>query len=282
MSRVKGEIFSEDSPPPVRIGEKLVLDLDGYEGPIDVLLELSRDQKLDLTKISILALADQYLEFVQSARRLRLELAADYLVMAAWLAYLKSRLLLPDLEADGEEPSGAEMAAALKFQLQRLQAMRDAGHALAARAQLGYRRFPRGQPEMIIEAKTVAYQASLYDLLKAYSFTRQRSGPRGLKIVAMNLYSVEQALERLSFLVGRLPGWQKLSTFLPAELRDNLMLRSAIASTFVASLELCKSGKLDIRQAGTYGPIYLRQAERQETEIPQLDPGAQPGTDKPS
>ncbi|MGO1117426.1 segregation and condensation protein A [Rhodovibrionaceae bacterium A322] len=261
---MSGEIFSEDVRPALSSSEKLLLDLDGYEGPIDVLLELSRDQKLDLTKISILALADQYLEFVQEARRLRLELAADYLVMAAWLAYLKSRLLLPDLEEGGEEPSGAEMAAALKFQLQRLQAMRDGGEALVSRPQLGYRRLVRGQPDVQVESRTVTYEATFYDLLKAYAATRQRSGPRGLKIVAMNLYSVDQALERLSSLVGKIPGWQRLSTFLPPELRDNLTLRSAIASTFVASLELCKSGKLDIRQDGTYSPIFLRAADRDD------------------
>jgi segregation and condensation protein A len=250
--------FAEDERPQQPAKDGLVLDLEGYEGPIDMLLQLARDQKVDITKISILALADQYLAFVREARRLRLELAADYLVMAAWLAYLKSRLLLPEPEADSDEPSGAEMAAALKFHLQRLQAMQEAGKQIMALPQLGRDRFARGAEERLPRQTTVVYDVSLYELLKAYGEIRQRAEAGGLRILSLNLYSVESALRRLEALIGSLPGWQTLASFLPADLRDDLTLRSALASTFAASLELCKSGKMDIRQDGTYGPIYLR------------------------
>jgi len=269
--------FAEDPERRPRPAESLVVDLAGFEGPIDVLLQLARDQKVDVTKISILALAEQYLAFVREARRLRLELAADYLVMAAWLAYLKSKLLLPEPESEEERPSGAEMAAALRFQLQRLQAMQDRGAELTARPQLGRQRFARGCPEAPRSNDTLVYDVSLYDLLSAYGRLkgRQREGP-GLRIVQWNLHSVEQAVRRLSALLGDMPGWHSLITFLPPDLRDSLELRSAVAATFVAGLELCRDGKAEIRQEGTFGPIWLRAREPRAVEDPAGPPEPKP------
>ncbi len=240
------------------------LDLQGFEGPIDVLLQLSRDQKVDLTQISILALAEQYLEFVRAARRLNLELAADYLVMAAWLAYLKSKLLLPEPEGE-EEPSGAEMAAALRFQLQRLEAMQAAGARLMALPRLGCDRFARGMPEGLRVVTSTRYEASLFDLLRAYGRNKSRVDVRSLHIAPLELYSVEQAVRRLRGLLGDSPGWRSLTSFLPPDLRDGLLQRSALASTFVASLELCREGKLRLRQDNPFGPIYLAGTQKDDT-----------------
>lgn len=246
--------------------DRLLLDLDGYAGPIDVLLELARDQKVDLKHIRILDLAEQYLEFVREARALRLELAADYLVMAAWLAYLKSRLLLPETGTE-EEPSGAEMAAALKFQMQRLQAMRDAGEKLMLLPQLGQSVFGRGTPERLRTRTTTTWDATLFDLLKAYGRQRAKQGPKSLHIRPTELFSVDQAASWLSAMLGKIPGWRTLSSFLPHDLRqDPLLRRSALASTFAATLEMCKAGKLRIRQEGTFGPIYLRSAAEEQQE----------------
>ncbi len=239
--------------------DAFVVDLDGFEGPIDVLLTLARDQKVDLTQISILQLADQYLAFVTKAREINIELAADYLVMAAWLAYLKSRLLIPDLGGE-DEPSGEEMAAALAFQLQRLEAMQEAGARLLARPQLGQDFFQRGMPETPEEEVQTIFEVSLYDLLKAYADQQKRDADGTLQIEAWNLYSVDDALERLRQHVGRTPEWENLAKFLPPNLSEPMLARSAMASTFVASLELAKEGRLRIRQMGTFGPIYLRSA----------------------
>jgi segregation and condensation protein A len=235
----------------------LVLDLEGYEGPIDMLLQLARDQKVDLTRISILALANQYLDFVSRARKLRLELAADYLVMAAWLAYLKSRLLLPEPE-DGEEPSGAEMAAALKYQLQRLQAMQDTGARLMDLPRLGRDVFARGEPAPLRVVAETTYDISLYELLRAYGRSRSRVQATTLRIEPADLYSVDDALHRLTRLLGTMPGWQTLSTFLPPDLQGGLLWRSAIASMLSATLEMSRRGQLRIRQEGPFEPIYLR------------------------
>lgn len=235
---------------------QLVLNLDGFEGPIDVLLTLARDQKVDLTKISILALAEQYLVFVNEARRLRLELAADYLVMAAWLAYLKSRLLLPVDEED-EEPSGEEMAAALAFQLQRLEAIRDVGEALFRRALLGRDVFGRGAPEGVRVVTRSVYEASLYELLQAYGAIQRRGKAEPLRIEQMELFTMDQAIERLERALGALPDWTTLQSFLPEGLKG-LKRRSAIAATFLASLELARSGRMQLRQDGRFGPIYVR------------------------
>ncbi|HYB10953.1 MAG TPA: ScpA family protein [Alphaproteobacteria bacterium] len=238
--------------------EQLILDLGGYEGPLDVLLDLARLQKVDLVRISILNLAEQYLAFIQSARDLRLEIAADYLVMAAWLAYLKSRLLLPQQSADEEEPSGAEMAAALRFQLQRLEAMREAGVRLLARPQLGIDCHRRGEPERPEIVKKPYFELSLYDLLRAYGDHHKRQSATTLHIAPTKLYSMDDALGRLREMLGRIPEWQTLMNFLPADLRGALVLRSAVASTFAASLELTRSGRVQMRQDRPFGPIYVR------------------------
>jgi len=243
------------------IGAPFVVDLDGFEGPIDVLLSLAREHKLDLTRISILALADQYLEFVAKIRRTNLELAADYLVMAAWLAYLKSRLLLPDLGGE-DEPSGEEMAAALAFQLQRLEAMQNAGQRLMARSRLGRDFFPRGAPETFRALVNPILEVTLYDLLKAYG-DQQRRGPGGpLHIEPFDIYTVEDALQRLRRLLGSTPDWESLWRFLPEGALDGLVARSAIASTFAASLELAREGKVKLRQHDAFGPIYLKSTHR--------------------
>lgn len=252
--------FEEDTGLQPQRGDGLILDLDGYEGPIDVLLQLARDQKVDLTGISILALADQYLEFVREARKVRLELAADYLVMAAWLAYLKSRLMLPEPAGD-EEPSGAEMAAALKFQLQRLEAMQKAGKMLVERPRLGQGIFARGEPEQLRVETTTTFDVSLLELLRAYAKNRVRNEVSSLHIQATELYTVDDALQRLTSLLGSSPNWKTLSSFLPDDLLDPLVRRSAVATTFVASLELCREGKLQIRQDGMFGTIYFRGVE---------------------
>lgn len=246
-------------------GEIFRLDIAGYEGPIDVLLQLARDQKVDLVNISILELADQYLAFVREARDLRLELRADYLVMAAWLAYMKSRLLLPAPTTE-DEPSGAEMAAALRYQLQRLQAMRDAAERILRRPQLDRDFFARGQGQPIEVHFTDNYEVSLYELLKAYSKHRVRVEARSLRIQPMNLYSVDEAISRLRTMLGEFPGWRSLSSFLPADLDSGLMTRSALATTFAASLEMCRQGKIKIRQDGAFGPIYVRPVEIEPSE----------------
>jgi segregation and condensation protein A len=241
-------------PPP---GAELVVDLAGYEGPIDMLLTLAREQKVDLTKISILQLADQYLAYIAAVRRLRLEIAADYLVMAAWLAYLKSRLLLPEPQPP-DEPSGAELAAALTHQLQRLEAMQQAGARLMAGPQLGRDVFPRGAPEGLPKVLRPIYSATLYELLKAYGDQRQRKESAVLHIEAPELYSMDDALQRLGQMLGRVPDWRMLATFLPPGLRGGIVRRSAIAATFAASLELARAGKIQLRQDSAFGPIFLR------------------------
>ena len=237
-----------------------VVDLDGYEGPIDVLLTLAREHKLDQTKISILALADQYLEFVAKVRRSNLELAADYLVMAAWLAYLKSRLLLPDL-GEEDEPTGEQMAAALAFQLRRLEAMQDAGQKLMARSHLGREFFRRGAPETFRALINPVLEVTLYDLLRAYGNQKRRIEGGILHIEAFEIFTVEDALHRLQSLLGSSPDWESLWHFLPEGVLEGLVQRSAIASTFTASLELAREGKIKLRQSGPFGPIYLKAAD---------------------
>lgn len=249
------DVFEEDLFPPT--GEGLHVDLGGYEGPLDVLLNLARDQKVDLIQISVLKLADQYLSWIAEARRLNLELAADYLVMASWLAYLKSRLLLPK-EEDQEEPTGEEMAAALAFQLRRLEAMREAGTKLLARAQLGRDRMQRGAADNPSLSYRMVFNISLFDLLRAYANSIQRQSGRTMSIEPQKLYSMEMALERLQKALGRIPDWTRLSAYLPTSVMEPLVRRSAVASTFAASLELVREGRLMLRQDTVFGPIYLK------------------------
>ncbi|CAO3420782.1 segregation and condensation protein A [Azospirillum doebereinerae] len=255
---------TEDAAPTPAASEPLMLVLDGFEGPLDMLLALGREQKVDLTRISILQLADQYLAFVTEARKIRLELAADYLVMAAWLAYLKSRLLLPAQEDD--EPSGEDMAAALAFQLQRLEAMKEAAAKLFALPLLGRDVFARGAPEDIDIRRKSVYEVTLYDLLRAYGEHRKRQEGGVLHIAPLRLYSMEDAVRRLSDLLGHMPDWTVLSSFLPGEEGGPLLTRSAMASHFAATLELAKAGRVELRQDGAFAPLYVRRAQRAADE----------------
>ena len=236
----------------------LVLDLDGYEGPIDLLLALAREQKVDLAKLSILALADQYLAFIAAQRRLRLEIAADYLVMAAWLAYLKSRLLLPAPPQGDGDPSGEALATALAHRLRLLAAMQRAGTALLARPLLDRDVFRRGRPEGLPNIDLPAYALSLFELLAAYGQGHRRQHARVLTIEPTAFHSLDAALRRLAEFVGLVPDWRELMAFLPAEWGGALLRRSALAATFAASLELARAGQIELRQDRAFGPIYLR------------------------
>ncbi|PQO21800.1 segregation/condensation protein A [Rhodobacteraceae bacterium WD3A24] len=241
-----------------RAAEALIVDVDGFEGPLDLLLTLSRTQKVDLRRVSVLQLAEQYLAFVERARSLRIELAADYLVMAAWLAFLKSRLLLPpDPEEDG--PSGEELAAHLAFQLERLQAMRDAAARLMGRDRMGRDFFARGAPEAEGVSRRVSYSATLLDLMQAYARLRTRDEFRPYAFDRPDVYPMEQALERLRGLIGHGPDWTRLSAYLPEGWTDAPgRRRSATASTFAATLELARLGQVEIRQGETFAPIQIR------------------------
>ena len=245
--------------------EALIVDVDGFEGPLDLLLTLSRTQKVDLMRISILELAQQYLDFVERAKALRIELAADYLVMAAWLAFLKSRLLLPPDPAD-EGPSGEEMAAHLAFQLERLQAMRDCAARLMARDQKGRDFFVRGIPENVETVRTVNYTANLFDLMQAYSRIRTRDEFRPFVMDRNDIFTMEEALERMRGLIGFAVDWVDISSYLPDGWGASPMRRrAATASTFAASLELAKAGKVELRQSETFAPLELRR-KAQENE----------------
>ena len=238
--------------------DELIVDLDGFEGPLDLLLTLSRSQKLDLMQISILQLAEQYLDFVEKARSLQIELAADYLVMAAWLAFLKSRLLLPP-DPDENEPSGEELAAHLAFQLERLQAMRDAAAKLMARDQLGRDFFARGIEEKVEKIKRIKYEASLLDLIQAYARIKTKDEFRPFVMDRDDVYTLEQALQRMRGLIGYTIGWIDIATFLPDGWTSSAgRIRAATASTFAATLELAKNGDLELRQRDNFGPIQFR------------------------
>ena len=238
--------------------EALIVDVDGFEGPLDLLLMLSRTQKVDLRKISVLALAEQYLGFVERAKSLRIELAADYLVMAAWLAFLKSRLLLPPDPAD-EGPSGEELAAHLAFQLERLAAMRDAAAKLMARDQKGRDFFVRGIPEDVTRVRRVRYTATLLDLMQGYSRLRTKEDFRPYVMDRNNLMTLEQALDRMRGLIGYAGEWTDLLSYLPEGWEaDPKRRRSATASHFAASLELVKNGAIQIRQTETFAPIQIK------------------------
>jgi segregation and condensation protein A len=251
------EPFEEDLRNEIAPEDGLLLDLDGYEGPIDVLLLLARDQKVDLRKISILDLADQYLAFIARARQLRLEIAADYLVMAAWLAYLKSRLLLPEPVAP-EGLSAADMAKALALRLRRLDAIREAGGRLFERPQLGRDMFGRGDPEPIAEIKRPQWSATLYDIISAYAAERQRHALRRVRFAKRKVWSLVEAREALQRLVGATGDWSRLDEYLIAFVVEPSMLPSVLASSLAASLELVREGALEIQQSGAFAPIYLR------------------------
>ncbi len=243
--------------------DALVVNLDGYEGPLDVLLDLARTQKVDIRKISMAALVDQYLEFVAIAKERNLELAADYLVMASWLAFLKSKLLLPVEEDHGEEPTADEMAARLAFQLQRLEAMRKAVDDIQALPQLGVHFFPRGAPEGVRVRRKAEWRADLYDLLRAYATQRIAAVDRDYHIEPPRVYSIERARERLARILGAIPDWTELRSLARVDDVD-APASSMIASAFNAALEFAKNGRIELRQLGAFEPIYIR--ARQETE----------------
>lgn len=247
--------------------EALIVDVDGFEGPLDLLLTLGRTQKVDLRKISILHLAEQYLEFVEKAKELRIELAADYLVMAAWLAFLKSRLLLPP-DPSEEGPSGEELAAHLAFQLERLAAMRDSAAKLMARDQKGRDFFVRGVPENMTRVRRVTYTATLMDLMQAYARIRTKDEFRPFVMDRDSVFTMEQALERMRSMIGFSGTWTELSSYFPIGWDgDAMRKRSATAATFAATLQLAKEGKVELRQGGTFEPIQLRRKEAAQDKI---------------
>jgi len=243
----------------------LVVDVDGFEGPLDLLLQLARDQKVDLQKISILALAEQYLAFIEAARKLRLEIAADYLVMAAWLAYLKSRLLLPPDE-DDEEPSGEELAAALARRLKHLEAIREAGRRLMAFARLGIDVFPRGAPEPLSVNTRIAWDAKLYDLLSAYATLRLRDIASHVTLAERAVFTLQEARDRLMRMIGATPQWELLDSYLVEYLAKPELRATARASAFTASLELVREGELELKQSEFFAPLYVRRRAKEATE----------------
>lgn len=247
---------------PERIAaEALVVDVDGYEGPLDLLLTLSRSQKVDLRRVSVLQLAEQYLLFVAQAYQLRIELAADYLVMAAWLAFFKSRLLLPPEPGD-DGPSAQDLAAHLSFQLERLAAMREAAARLMAQDQLGRDVFGRGQPQVVTHARSLTYDASLLDLMRAYARIRTRDDFRPYALNRENVFTMEQALDRLRGLIGFAGNWADLISFLPQDWGlTPARRRTATAAHFAAMLELAKSGQIHLRQSDTFAPIEIRRRD---------------------
>ena len=239
-------------------GEALIIDVDGFEGPLDLLLNLSRTQKVDLLKISVLDLAQQYLAFIERAKALRIELAADYLVMAAWLAFLKSRLLLPP-DPSEESPSGEELASRLAFQLERLQAMRDAAAQLMGRDQKGRDFFVRGIPEKLEMLRRVTYTATLLDLMQGYSRIRTKDEFRPLVLDQKNVFTMEEALAKMRELIGFAADWTDLASYIPEDwCKDPMRRRAATAANFAASLELARAGKIKLRQSDIFEPIELK------------------------
>lgn len=238
----------------------LVVDVEGFEGPLDLLLSLARNQKVDLSKISILALADQYLAFIEAARKLRLELAADYLVMAAWLAYLKSRLLLPEA-AGPDGPSAEDMANALAWRLKRLEAFREASQKLMERPQLQRDVFHRGDPEPITDIKTPEWTATLYDLLSAYAAQRQQTALAHVRFKQRTVWSLQEAREQLQRLIGQATDWSRLDQYLIQYLVEPAQRATAFASSLAATLELVREGVIEVHQQAAFAPIYLRKRE---------------------
>jgi segregation and condensation protein A len=243
--------------------EALLIQVDGFEGPLDLLLSLARNQKVDIAKISILKLAEQYLEFIESAKKLNLELAADYLVMAAWLAYLKSRLILPQEKNEAGEPTADEMATRLRWRLQRLDAMRAASTRLMGRERLDRDVFGRGDPEPVNVVKLRTYKDTLYDLLTAYATERVRKMGGGVyRPVQPIVLQIEEARERLERMLGKISDWSALHSLLPAEWQGGSRRRSAVASTLLACLEMARDGKLQLQQSAPFAEIFIRDGNR--------------------
>jgi segregation and condensation protein A len=260
MAATRELAFEEDAARAARGGdEALLVDVDGFEGPLDLLLELARRQKVDLARMSILALAEQYLAFIEQARKIRLELAADYLVMAAWLAFLKSRLLLPE-PPRADEPSAADMATALALRLQRLEMIRAAARRLGQRPQLGQDVFARGAPEAVVTTQAEGWEATIHDLLSAYAQQRQARAARRVTFHKREVWALAEAREALARLIGLAADWTALDEFLIAYVVSPQMRASVRASSLAAALELVREGRMQIRQGGAFAPIYVRRA----------------------
>lgn len=273
LAALTSSSFEEDPPregAEVNAADAFLLNIDGYEGPIDILLGMARDQKVDLAKISILQLARQYLQFIERAHQLELELAAEYLVMAAWLAYLKSRLLLPR-DKDEEGPDAQAMAEALQFQLRRLEAMKMAAEDMFKLPQLGQGIYRRGMPEGLRTTYNSIYDLTLVDLLRAYGDIKRRAQGTQYELPTFKLMSMETAMDRMTAMLGKLPRngpysvWTTLDSFLPQradtkieKAEDKLYVRSSLASLLTVTLELAKQGKIEVRQDGPFRPVYMR------------------------
>src|SRR5437868_3388301 len=257
---MSAEILSFETGRPAELADNepsLVVDVEGYEGPLDLLLALARQQRVDLHKISILALADQYLVFIEAARKIRLELAADYLVMAAWLAFLKSRLLLPE-PATPDGPSAEEMATALANRLRRLEAIREASNRLMNRPQLQRDIFPRGNPEAIAEIKHPKFTATLFDLLTAYAAQRQQRVLATVHLAKRTVWSLTEARASLERLVGMAEDWSCLDEYLMSYVVDPSQRATVFASSFAAALELVREGEMELNQKEAFAPLYFR------------------------
>ena len=250
--------FDEVDTPPLEVAddsERLTIDIDGWEGPLDLLLTLARTQKVDLRQISILQLVEQYLSFIENARALKLELAADYLVMAAWLAYLKSALLLP--KDPTIDPSPEELALRLQLRLERLNAMRESGARLMARDRIGRDIFLRGMPEGLRVVRTTAWDVNYFELISAYGQIQARNAPVMHVVKRRAVMTLEEALERVSAMLGQILNWTQLEAFLPIGAEPALR-RSALASSFLAMLELAKQGRVELQQETSFAPLMVK------------------------
>lgn len=246
-----------DTPAPPAPEDVMYVDVGGYEGPLDLLLDLARRQKVDLAAISVLALAEQYLAFIETVREKRIEVAADYLVMAAWLAYLKSRLMVPQAPSD-DEPSGEMLAALLQFRLKRLEAMRSAASQLMNRPRLGFQVYARGMPEAIEIKRTSLWEATLYDLLKAYAGQRERGVTTDYSPIQRTVWSLQEARDILQRLIGDSFEWVSMDSYLADYLATPAERATIRASSFASSLELVRLGQIDLRQTETFGPLFMR------------------------
>ena len=265
MSEIS-DTYSNSQPYESINNDDLIVNLSGYEGPLDVLLIMAKSQKVDLMKISILQLTEQYLVFIAEVRKKNLELAADYLVMAAWLAYLKSNLLLPR-EETGEELTAEQMAERLKFQLKKLEAIRQVSEKLMNLPVLGTNFFNRGMPEGIRLIRTPEYYLSLYDLLKSYANQRYKSAYSSMVIERPAVYAMEEALVRLQRMVGTAFEWTKLESFLPPEFSKGKNARSGVAGTLAAAMELVREGVLEVQQLAPFGPVFIKNKSNNEEII---------------
>ena len=265
MSEIS-DTYSNSQPYESINNDDLIVNLSGYEGPLDVLLIMAKSQKVDLMKISILQLTEQYLVFIAEVRKKNLELAADYLVMAAWLAYLKSNLLLPR-EETGEELTAEQMAERLRFQLKKLEAIRQVSEKLMNLPVLGTNFFNRGMPEGIRLIRTPEYYLSLYDLLKSYANQRYKSAYSSMVIERPAVYAMEEALVRLQRMVGTAFEWTKLESFLPPEFSKGKNARSGVAGTLAAAMELVREGVLEVQQLAPFGPVFIKNKNNNEEII---------------